>query len=108
MLKLQAKVFTCIEIETCFEVRHPYPESICHSTNFACSEQIYAETLLASGSKSNIRYAGQIMECSRAESKESTQQKIAYEVSVALILKASREYFDSSESLSDLSMEYSK
>jgi hypothetical protein len=48
------------------------------------------------------------MECSRSESKESSLQKIAYEVSVALILKASREYFDSSESLSDDSMKYSK
>ncbi|CAB3379605.1 Hypothetical predicted protein [Cloeon dipterum] len=88
MLSLQAKVFSCIELEKCFE--------------------IYAETLLASGHKANIRYAGSIMECSKSESHEGNEQKIRYDTSVALILKASREYFDSSESLSDSSMDYAK
>ncbi|XP_059489880.1 NBAS subunit of NRZ tethering complex-like [Neocloeon triangulifer] len=88
MLSLQAKVFLCIELEKCFE--------------------IYAETMLASGNKANIRYAGSIMECSKSEASDNNQQKIQYDSSVSLILKASREYFDSSESLADLSMDYAK
>ncbi|KAF4531252.1 hypothetical protein B566_EDAN019269, partial [Ephemera danica] len=87
MQTLQAKVFSCVLLEKCFEV--------------------YAETLLASGSRNNIRYAGTIMECSKTESQDGPQ-KIRYEVTVRLVLTASREYFDSADNFTGSGMELAK
>lgn len=47
------------------------------------------------------------MECSKTDGQEG-EQKIRYEVSIRLVLGASREYFDSAGSLQDPGMELAK
>ncbi|XP_068083289.1 NBAS subunit of NRZ tethering complex [Anabrus simplex] len=85
MLSLQTKVFQCISLQLCYE--------------------IYAETLLSSGNVHNIRAASDILEVRRSS---KSYKKVPFERSVALVLQVAREYFDSSGSLVDPSMELAK
>ncbi|XP_031847093.1 NBAS subunit of NRZ tethering complex isoform X2 [Nomia melanderi] len=85
MLEIHGLVFSCVDIEICFE--------ICVSTR------------LVSGVKSNIQSCAALIETKKHE---QSLLKVPYEKAVNLILEASREYFNSSNSLTDSSMELAK
>ncbi|XP_063170753.1 NBAS subunit of NRZ tethering complex [Candoia aspera] len=96
MLAMQKNVYTCLGPDTCYE--------------------IFTESLLCSSLLENIHLAGQMMHCSvwsidppvSVVSKGKLQYRISYEKSVELVLAASREYFNSSASLTDTCMDLAR
>uniref|UniRef100_A0A803SNA9 NBAS subunit of NRZ tethering complex n=1 Tax=Anolis carolinensis TaxID=28377 RepID=A0A803SNA9_ANOCA len=96
MLEMQQNVYTCLEPDTCYE--------------------IFAESLLCSSQLENIHLAGQMMHCSiwsidppvSAASKGKSQYRVSYDKSLELVLAASREYFNSSTSLTDTCMDLAR
>ncbi|XP_061478724.1 NBAS subunit of NRZ tethering complex isoform X2 [Rhineura floridana] len=96
MLDMQQNVYTCLQPDTCYE--------------------IFTESLLCSSWLENIHLAGQMMHCSvwsidpplSVASKGKTQYRVCYEKSVELVLAASREYFNSSTSLTDTCMDLAR
>ncbi|XP_053978605.1 NBAS subunit of NRZ tethering complex-like isoform X1 [Hylaeus volcanicus] len=85
MLEIHSLVFTCVDIEICFE--------ICVSAR------------LVSGVKSNIQNCAGLIETKK---NEQSLLKVSYEKAVNLILEASKEYFNSSKSLTDSNMELAR
>ncbi|KAK0092818.1 hypothetical protein PV326_000527 [Microctonus aethiopoides] len=85
MLELQEFIFSCINIEVCFE--------------------ICVQTRLSSGIKINIQNCKLLIETKR---NEHSLLKVSYDKAVELILQASRDYFNTSRSLNDSNMELSK
>ncbi|GLH06021.1 Neuroblastoma-amplified sequence [Gryllus bimaculatus] len=85
MLTLHAKVFSCISLQTVYEM--------------------YAETLLSSGSAGNIRMASDILEVQQTG---RSYKRVPFDRSVQLVLQVAREYFDSAGSLTDPAMELAK
>ncbi|XP_017875232.2 neuroblastoma-amplified sequence-like [Ceratina calcarata] len=87
MLEIHALFFNCVDInvEICFE--------ICVSAR------------LVSGVKSNIQNCAALIETSK---NEQSLLKVSYNKAVNLILDASKEYFNSSKSLTDSNMELAK
>uniref|UniRef100_A0A8D2IZ58 NBAS subunit of NRZ tethering complex n=1 Tax=Varanus komodoensis TaxID=61221 RepID=A0A8D2IZ58_VARKO len=96
MLEMQRNVYTCLEADTCYE--------------------IFTESLLCSSRLENIHLAGQMMHCSvwsidppvSVASKGKPQYRVCYEKSIELVLAASREYFNSSTSLTDPCMDLAR
>ncbi|XP_032352947.1 neuroblastoma-amplified sequence isoform X1 [Camelus ferus] len=92
MLTMQQNVYTCLDADACYE--------------------IFTESLLCSSRLENIHLAGQMMHGSACSinppasgaQKGKTQCRVSYEKSIDLVLAASREYFNSSTSLSDSCM----
>ncbi|XP_076751683.1 NBAS subunit of NRZ tethering complex [Xylocopa sonorina] len=85
MLEIHGLIFTCVDIEKCFE--------ICVSAR------------LVSGVKSNIQSCAALIETKKSE---QSLLKVSYEKAVNLILDASKEYFNSSKSLTDSNMELAR
>lgn len=85
MLEIHGLIFSCVDIETCFE--------ICVSAR------------LVSGVKSNIQNCAILIETKK---NEQSLLKVSYERAVNLILDASKEYFNSSKSLTDNNMELAR
>ncbi|KAK0162101.1 hypothetical protein PV327_008465 [Microctonus hyperodae] len=85
MLELQEFIFSCINIEVCFE--------------------ICVQTRLSSGIKINIQNCKLLIETKR---NEHSLLKVSYDKAVELILQANRDYFNTSRSLNDSNMELSK
>ncbi|XP_051501521.1 NBAS subunit of NRZ tethering complex-like isoform X3 [Myxocyprinus asiaticus] len=92
LLDMQQNVYTCLEPETC--------------------HQVFVESLLCSGREENVRLAGQLVHCS-AMSEDTpvsvafsgkAHARVAYNISVELVLAAAREYFNSSATLNDSCM----
>ncbi|CAI5769585.1 neuroblastoma-amplified sequence isoform X1 [Podarcis lilfordi] len=96
ILEMQQNVYTCIQPDTCYE--------------------IFTESLLCSSRLENIHLAGQMMHCSvwsidppvSVASKGKPQYRVCYEKSIELVLAASREYFNSSTSLTDTCMDLAR
>ncbi|KAG8524784.1 Neuroblastoma-amplified sequence [Galemys pyrenaicus] len=96
MLMMRQNVYTCLDSDTCYE--------------------IFTESLLCSSRLENIHLAGQMMHCSACAinppacmaHKGKTQYRVGYEKSVDLVLAASREYFNSSTSLTDSCMDLAR
>uniref|UniRef100_A0A7N4P366 NBAS subunit of NRZ tethering complex n=1 Tax=Sarcophilus harrisii TaxID=9305 RepID=A0A7N4P366_SARHA len=94
MLAMQRMVYTCLEPETCYE--------------------IFTESLLCSSRLDTLHLAGQLMQCSAGGGPGSSPPKakvpfrVGYEKSVALVLAASREYFNSSTNLADSCMDLAR
>ncbi|XP_053522900.1 NBAS subunit of NRZ tethering complex isoform X2 [Artibeus jamaicensis] len=96
MLTMQQNVYTCLESDACYE--------------------IFAESLLCSSRLENIRLAGQMMHChsgsdsppAGAVQKGGALYRVRYERSTDLVLAASREYFNSSTSLTDSCMDLAR
>ncbi|XP_045700376.1 neuroblastoma-amplified sequence isoform X3 [Phyllostomus hastatus] len=96
MLTMQQNVYTCLEADACYE--------------------IFAESLLCSSRLENIRLAGQMMHChagpdsppAGAAQKGRAPYRVQYERSTDLVLAASREYFNSSTSLTDSCMDLAR
>ncbi|XP_068420183.1 NBAS subunit of NRZ tethering complex isoform X2 [Eschrichtius robustus] len=96
MLTMQQNVYTCLDSDTCYE--------------------IFTESLLCSSRLENIHLAGQMMHCSACSinpptsvtHKGKTQYRVSYEKSIDLVLAASREYFNSSTSLTDSCMDLAR
>ncbi|XP_004686491.1 PREDICTED: neuroblastoma-amplified sequence [Condylura cristata] len=96
MLTMRQTVYTCLDSDACYE--------------------IFTESLLCSSRLENIHLAGQMMHCSAcsvnppacAAHKGKTQHRVGYEKSVDLVLAASREYFNSSTSLTDSCMDLAR
>ena len=78
--------------------------------------QIFAESLLCSSRLENIHLAGQMMQChagsdslpAGAAQKGRAPYRVQYERSTDLVLAASREYFNSSTSLTDSCMDLAR
>ncbi|XP_014445107.1 neuroblastoma-amplified sequence isoform X2 [Tupaia chinensis] len=96
MLTMQQNVYTCLDSDACYE--------------------IFTESLLCSSRLENIHLAGQMMHCSAfsvnlptsVTHKGKPQYKVSYERSIDLVLAASREYFNSSTSLTDSCMDLAR
>ncbi|XP_074051180.1 NBAS subunit of NRZ tethering complex isoform X1 [Macrotis lagotis] len=96
MLEMQRTVYTCLEPEACYE--------------------IFTESLLCSSRPDTLHLAGQMMQCSARASglpgsgppKGKAPFRVNYEKSVALVLAASREYFNSSTNLADPCMDLAR
>ncbi|XP_033293310.1 NBAS subunit of NRZ tethering complex isoform X2 [Orcinus orca] len=96
MLTMQQNVYTCLDSDACYE--------------------IFTESLLCSSRLENIHLAGQMMHCSACSTnpptsvahKGKTQYRVSYEKSIDLVLAASREYFNSSTSLTDSCMDLAR
>ncbi|XP_053565639.1 NBAS subunit of NRZ tethering complex isoform X2 [Bombina bombina] len=96
MLEMQQNVYRCLDADTCYE--------------------IFAESLLCSSRLENIHLAGQMMHCNAVSidlpvsitSKGKVQYKVGYDTSVQLVLAASREYFNSSATLTDNCMDLAR
>ncbi|XP_054425468.1 NBAS subunit of NRZ tethering complex [Pteronotus mesoamericanus] len=96
MLTMQQNVYTCLESNACYE--------------------IFAESLLCSSRPENIRLAGQMMHChagpdsplAGAAHKGRAPYRVPYERSTELVLASSREYFNSSTSLTDSCMDLAR
>ncbi|XP_032209160.1 neuroblastoma-amplified sequence isoform X3 [Mustela erminea] len=96
MLTMQQNVYTCLDSDACYE--------------------IFTESLLCSSRLENIHLAGQMMHCSACSinppasvaHKGKTQYRVGYERSIDLVLAASREYFNSSTSLTDSCMDLAR
>ncbi|XP_036737524.2 NBAS subunit of NRZ tethering complex isoform X2 [Manis pentadactyla] len=92
MLTMQRNVYTRLGSDACYE--------------------IFTESLLCSSRLENIHLAGQMMHCSACSinppasvpHKGKTQYRVSYGRSTDLVLAASREYFNSSTSLTDSCM----
>lgn len=85
MLEIHELIFSCVDVEICFE--------ICVSAR------------LASGVKTNIQNCANLIETKRSD---QSLLKVSYDRAVDLVLEASKRYFDSSRSLVDPNMELSK
>lgn len=85
MLEAQGLIFTCLDIERCFEM--------CLSAR------------LRSKSKLTIQGCATLMETKK---NEHSLLKVSYKRAVELILKASNEYFNNAKSLTDSDMELAK
>ncbi|XP_042359181.1 neuroblastoma-amplified sequence [Plectropomus leopardus] len=90
LLDMQQNVYTCLKPE------------ICH--------QVFVESLLCSSRVENVRLAGQLMHCSKVSQDvpislsfrgKGYALKVAHDNSLELVLAASREYFNSSTTLTD-------
>ncbi|XP_056420196.1 NBAS subunit of NRZ tethering complex isoform X2 [Hyla sarda] len=96
ILDMQQNVYTCLTTDVCHE--------------------IFAESLLCSGRHENIQLAGHMMHCNSTSvdlpvsisSKGKPQYRVNYEKSVELVLAASREYFNSSATLTDNCMDLAR
>ncbi|KAM3930474.1 NBAS subunit of NRZ tethering complex isoform 3-T3 [Leptodactylus fuscus] len=96
ILDMQQNVYTCLSTDVCYE--------------------IFAESLLCSGRHENIQLAGHMMHCNTTSvdlpvsisSKGKPQYRVKYEKSVELVLAASREYFNSSATLTDNCMDLAR
>uniref|UniRef100_A0A452VG98 NBAS subunit of NRZ tethering complex n=1 Tax=Ursus maritimus TaxID=29073 RepID=A0A452VG98_URSMA len=96
MLTMQQNVYTCLDSDACYE--------------------IFTESLLCSSRLENIHLAGQMVHCSACAvnppasvaHKGKTQYRVSYERSIDLVLAASREYFNSSTSLTDSCMDLAR
>ncbi|KAM4694417.1 NBAS subunit of NRZ tethering complex [Discoglossus pictus] len=96
MLEMQQNVYKCLDADCCYE--------------------IFTESLLCSSRLENIHLAGHMMHCSAMSidlpvsitSKGKIQYKVSYEKSVQLVLAASREYFNSSATLTDNCMDLAR
>uniref|UniRef100_H0WZ37 NBAS subunit of NRZ tethering complex n=1 Tax=Otolemur garnettii TaxID=30611 RepID=H0WZ37_OTOGA len=96
MLTMQQNVYTCLDADACY--------------------QIFTESLLCSGRLDNIQLAGQMMHCSACSLPPATgvarkgkpQYRVSYQKSIDLVLAASREYFNSSTSLTDSCMDLAR
>ncbi|XP_053141424.1 NBAS subunit of NRZ tethering complex isoform X2 [Hemicordylus capensis] len=96
MLDMQQNIYSCLDLDTCYE--------------------IFTESLLCSSRLENIHLAGQMMHCSiwsidppvSVASKGKPQYRVCYEKSIELVLAASREYFNSSTSLTDPCMDLAR
>ncbi|XP_055491305.1 NBAS subunit of NRZ tethering complex [Leucoraja erinacea] len=97
LLEMQTTVYKCLDVDVCYE--------------------IFTESLLCSSRLENIRLAGQLMHCSKvsvdkactaAAYRSKVQPKVNYEKSANLVLAAAREYFDSSATLTDKSMDLAR
>ncbi|KAJ6653763.1 hypothetical protein lerEdw1_008735 [Lerista edwardsae] len=96
MLEMRQNIYTCLSSDTCYE--------------------IFTESLLCSSRLENIHLAGQMMHCSvwsidppvSVSSKSKPQYRVCYQKSIELVLAASREYFNSSTSLTDPCMDLSR
>ncbi|XP_066468045.1 NBAS subunit of NRZ tethering complex isoform X2 [Tiliqua scincoides] len=96
MLEMRQNIYTCLSADTCYE--------------------IFTESLLCSSRLENIHLAGQMMHCSvwsidppvSVSSKGKPQYRVCYEKSIELVLAASREYFNSSTSLTDPCMDLAR
>lgn len=88
-------------------LKHPFPCLV---------PQIFAESLLCSSRLENIHLAGQMMHCSAGSAsppagtapRGKAAHRVSYEASVDLVLAASREYFNSSTSLTDSCMDLAR
>ncbi|XP_066453161.1 NBAS subunit of NRZ tethering complex [Eleutherodactylus coqui] len=96
ILDMQQNVYVCLTTDVCY--------------------QIFAESLLCSGRHENIQLAGHMMHCSSTSidlplsisSKGKPQYRVSYQKSVELVLAASREYFNSSATLTDNCMDLAR
>ncbi|XP_072498758.1 NBAS subunit of NRZ tethering complex [Notamacropus eugenii] len=91
MLAMQRTVYTCLEPEACYE--------------------IFTESLLCSSRLDTLHLAGQMMQRSagvNGPQKGKAPFRVSYEKSVALVLAASREYFNSSTNLADGCMDLAR
>uniref|UniRef100_A0A5F8H6Y9 NBAS subunit of NRZ tethering complex n=1 Tax=Monodelphis domestica TaxID=13616 RepID=A0A5F8H6Y9_MONDO len=88
MLAMQRTVYTCLEPDACYE--------------------IFTESLLCASRLDTLHLAGQMMQCSASPPRGKAPCRVGYEKSVALVLAASREYFNSSTSLSDSCMDLAR
>ncbi|KAF6321497.1 NBAS subunit of NRZ tethering complex [Rhinolophus ferrumequinum] len=96
MLTMQQNVYACLDSDACY--------------------QIFTESLLCSSRLENIHLAGQLMQCSAcsvnplgsAAPKGKPQYRVSYDKSIDLVLAASREYFNSSTSLTDSCMDLAR
>jgi len=85
MLDIHGLIFSCIAVETCFE--------ICVSAR------------LVSGIKSTIQSCTALIETKK---NEKSLLKVSYEKAIDLILEATKEYFNGSKTLMDINMELAK
>lgn len=85
MLDVHGLIFSCIAVETCFE--------ICVSAR------------LVSGIKSTIQNCATLIETKK---NEKSLLKVFYEKAIDLILEATKEYFNGSKTLTDSNMELAK
>ncbi|XP_044147062.1 LOW QUALITY PROTEIN: neuroblastoma-amplified sequence [Bufo gargarizans] len=96
LLDMQQNVYTCLNADVCYE--------------------IFAESLLCSGRHENIKLAGHMMHCNSTSvdlpvsinSKGKPQYRVSYGKSAELVLAASREYFNSSATLTDDCMDLAR
>ncbi|XP_069829255.1 NBAS subunit of NRZ tethering complex isoform X2 [Dendropsophus ebraccatus] len=96
ILDMQHSVYKCLSTDVCYE--------------------IFAESLLCSGRQENIQLAGHMMHCNSTSvdlpvsisTKGKPQYRVSYEKSVELVLAASREYFNSSATLTDNCMDLAR
>ncbi|XP_068136383.1 NBAS subunit of NRZ tethering complex isoform X2 [Hyperolius riggenbachi] len=96
ILEMQQNVYKCLSADVCYE--------------------IFAESLLCSSRQENIQLAGHMMHCNATSidlpvsisSKGKVQYRVSYEKSVELVLAASREYFNSSATLTDHCMDLAR
>nr|DBA25758.1 TPA: hypothetical protein GDO54_010108 [Pyxicephalus adspersus] len=96
ILEMQQNVYKCLSADVCYE--------------------IFAESLLCSGRQENIQLAGHMMHCNATSvdlpvsisSKGNVLYRVSYEKSVELVLAASREYFNSSATLTDNCMDLAR
>ncbi|KAJ8735252.1 hypothetical protein PYW07_006872 [Mythimna separata] len=86
MLDLQSTLFSCITRDKCYE--------------------IYALALLTSGDAPSIRLASEVLTTSAEQRRGTTQ--VSYYTSVALVMAAAQEYFNSANSLVDPALELAK
>lgn len=85
MLDVHGLIFSCIAVETCFE--------ICVSAR------------LVSGIKSTIQNCATLIETKK---NEKSLLKVFYEKAIDLVLEATKEYFNGSKTLTDSNMELAK
>ncbi|KAF8777200.1 Neuroblastoma-amplified sequence like protein [Argiope bruennichi] len=91
ILEMHKTLFQCVTYEDCYE--------------------IVLQSLLCSGKSENITFAGTMMECNNKQRKHDIGPqsfKLPYTKSVALVLAASQEYFNSSSDASDPCMSLAK
>ena len=96
------------------------------TASFCDWSQIFVESLLTSGRHEDVTLAGKMIESSRQEASEPDYSlpsddddddsalggggvdKVSYARAVELVLRAAREYFDSSASLADANMDLAR
>lgn len=96
ILEMQQNVYKCLSADVCYE--------------------IFADSLLCSSRQENIQLAGHMMHCNATSidlpagisSKGKVFYRVNYEKSVELVLAASREYFNSSATLTDNCMDLAR
>ncbi|KAJ8736660.1 hypothetical protein PYW08_007316 [Mythimna loreyi] len=86
LLELQATLFGCITRDKCYE--------------------IYALALLTSGDAPSIKLASEVLTVSAEQRRATTH--VSYYTSVALVMAAAQEYFNSANSLVDPSLELAR